>query len=115
MRLIDADELKEAMQEHTDYRGYLVCDPEEIIDLAQTVERPHGEWNGKAEEREVTTRFCTSCNVRGAVGNFCMWCGADMRKKEVKEIPLEIEETIKNDTKEFFQSIGKYMKEVKSK
>lgn len=44
MRLIDADVLKEAMQEHTDYKGYLVCDPEEIIDLAPTVERPHGEW-----------------------------------------------------------------------
>ena len=44
MRLVDADELKEAMQEHTDYKGYLVCDPEEIIDLAPTVERPYGEW-----------------------------------------------------------------------
>lgn len=42
MRLIDADELKEAMEEHTDYKGYLVCDPEEIIDLAQTIERPQG-------------------------------------------------------------------------
>ncbi len=37
MRLIDADELKEAMREHTNYKGYLVCDPEEIIDLAPTV------------------------------------------------------------------------------
>lgn len=35
MRLIDADALKEAMNEHTDYKGYLVCDPEEIIDHAQ--------------------------------------------------------------------------------
>ena len=40
MRLIDADELKEAMEEHTDYKGYLVCDPEEIIDLAPTIEIP---------------------------------------------------------------------------
>lgn len=40
MRLIDADELKEAMEEHTDYKGYLVCDPEEVIDLAPTVEIP---------------------------------------------------------------------------
>ena len=37
MRLIDADELKEAMEEHTDYKGYLVCAPEEIIDLAPTI------------------------------------------------------------------------------
>jgi hypothetical protein len=44
MRLIDADELKEAMEEHTDYKGYLVCDPEEIIDLVPTVERPHEKW-----------------------------------------------------------------------
>ena len=40
MRLIDADELKEAMEEHTDYKGYLVCDPDEIIDLAPTIEIP---------------------------------------------------------------------------
>lgn len=43
MRLIDADELKEAMEEHTDYKGYLVCDPEEVIDLAPTIELQHGE------------------------------------------------------------------------
>ena len=43
--------------------------------------RPHGEWNGKAEDRIVTTRYCTSCGVRGVVGNFCMWCGASMRKE----------------------------------
>ena len=40
MRLIDAYELKEAMEEHTDYKGYLVCDPDEIIDLAPTIEIP---------------------------------------------------------------------------
>lgn len=84
MRLIDADELKEAMREHTDYRGYLVCDPEEIIDLAPTVERPHGEWIyiGISETTGLKIVKCTSCKKRqyGST-DFCSNCGADMRKE----------------------------------
>lgn len=99
MRLIDADALKEAMNEHTDYKGYLVCDPEEIIDLAPTVEeRPHGEWISKPkrvqvdetdEERIFETKlewFCSSCNksfgCRKPDDAFCKYCGSDNRPKE---------------------------------
>lgn len=57
MRLIDADELKESMQNHTDYKGYLTCDPEEIIDQAPTV----------AEE---ITGFATSRVTNDVVGRF---------------------------------------------
>lgn len=84
-RLIDADELKEAMNEHTDYKGYLVCDPEEIIDLAPTIEKPHGEWSGEPERKKMVTRVCTACGERSAVGHFCMWCGADMMREGDKK------------------------------
>lgn len=85
MRLIDADELKEAMNEHTDYKGYLVCDPEEIIDLAPTVERPHGEWIFKNDNIFIPTGYleCSICKKGRLVveKNFCPNCGADMRKE----------------------------------
>lgn len=44
--------------------------------------RPHGEWQGNTERRNMVTRICTSCGIRSVVGCFCMWCGADMRMKE---------------------------------
>ena len=87
MRLIDADELKEAMEEHTDYKGYLVCDPEEIIDLAPTIEeRPRGEWLPTDEIGNVVR--CSRCSFRTCADvaeedyNFCPKCGADMREKK---------------------------------
>lgn len=81
MRLIDADELKEAMEEHTDYKGYLVCDPEEIIDLAPTIELAHGEWIEKYHER--FKYYCSRCGSgTDREGNFCDACGADMREKK---------------------------------
>ena len=43
--------------------------------------RPHGEWEGNTEKRNLITRKCTACGGRSAVGNFCMWCGADMREE----------------------------------
>ena len=46
--------------------------------------RPHGSWEGKPERKQLITRRCTACGERGAVGNFCWWCGADMRKKGEK-------------------------------
>ena len=65
MRLIDADELKEAMNEHTDYKGYLVCDPEEIIDLAPTVERP--QWIPCSERLPEAGTPVIFCNHHGEV------------------------------------------------
>lgn len=41
--------------------------------------RPRGEWRGNTERRNMNTRICKSCGDRSVVGNFCMWCGADMR------------------------------------
>lgn len=38
--------------------------------------RPHGEWSGEPERRKMVTRVCTACGERGAVGHYCMWCGA---------------------------------------
>lgn len=82
MRLIDADELKEAMEEHTDYKGYLVCDPEEIIDLAPTIERQHGKWIFKHNSADI---WCSNCDENfdeiPQKFLFCPNCGADMRKE----------------------------------
>ena len=90
MRLIDADALKEAMNEHTDYKGYLVCDPEEIIDLAPTVEeRPHGEWKTAYLDHvsfgvRPKVIYCSICNsVVSHKSNFCEECGADMREGDM--------------------------------
>lgn len=38
MRLIDADALKEEFAKHEDRKGYLICDWEEFIDNAPTVD-----------------------------------------------------------------------------
>lgn len=89
MRLIDADELKEAMNEHTDYKGYLVCDPEEIIDLAPTVERPHGEWIPCKSTRtgQITNidYKCSNCSHhKDRPVPYCEICGARMKRSEKK-------------------------------
>ena len=43
--------------------------------------RPHGEWEGKPECKQLITRRCTACGERAVVATYCMWCGADTRKK----------------------------------
>lgn len=49
------------------------------LDMAiEALKRPHGEWSGEPERRKMVTRVCTACGERGAVGHFCMWCGANM-------------------------------------
>lgn len=65
MRLIDADELKEAMEEHTDYKGYLVCDPDEIIDLAPTIEIP--QWIPCTDRLPDKTGYYLVSDRRGVV------------------------------------------------
>ena len=83
MRLIDADALKEAMAEHTNNIGYLVCAPEEIIDLAPTVARPHGEWKRPLYRYGTNANYeCSNCKDVFEYGyNFCPNCGADMREE----------------------------------
>lgn len=48
-------------------------------------ERPHGTWEGTPERKSLIIRRCNVCGERGAVGNFCWWCGADMRKEGDKD------------------------------
>lgn len=107
MRLIDADTLKETFIVNTDRKGYLVADPEVIIDNAPTVEqkyyerviaqinpvieaRPKGEWITFPTSRLIMQ--CPKCTAflsrtrsdifKDSIGemNFCPNCGADMRK-----------------------------------
>lgn len=89
-RLIDADALKEAIAEHTDYKGYLICDPDVIIDLMPTVEeRPQGEWIFDDRSGQF---ICSKCeggvNMPTLMGEplykWCPWCGADMREGDEK-------------------------------
>ena len=90
MRTIDADALKEAMREHTNYKGYLVCDPEEIIDLAPTIEpeQPRGEWKFYINSGGTYMRKCLRCghefNRNSDAENFCSSCGAKMKEGEEK-------------------------------
>ena len=49
---------------------------QEAIDMAIEALEAHGEWSGEPERRKMVTRVCTACCERGAVGHFCMWCGA---------------------------------------
>lgn len=44
--------------------------------------RPHGEWGKYVRPINYITRTCLECGNNSAVGNFCMWCGADMRQEE---------------------------------
>ena len=85
MRLIDADELKEAMLEESDWwENADVWIAHNVIDKARTIEPvKHGKW--------IDDGDCFICsNCRKAFGflsakcvtNFCPDCGADMRSGE---------------------------------
>ena len=87
MRLIDADELKKAIDKYCeDYQGFDgVID---IIDNAPTVEeRPQGEWI--IIKSPLSNETIVKCNKCGEefIGNdvedynYCPICGADMRKE----------------------------------
>ncbi len=82
MRLIDADRLM------GDFSCTFYNDlddqnrTEKLINEAPTVERPHGEWDKDVRVINYLTRRCLECFKYSAVGNFCMWCGADMRQEE---------------------------------
>lgn len=90
-RLIDADRLKEAFEEKTDYKGYLIGDPDEIIDNSPTVVRMHATWEKimyKEKKGYRSYARCTHCKVlfkpySFAVRefDFCPKCSADMRKR----------------------------------
>lgn len=56
---------------------------EKALDVLKE-ERPRGKWDKeKSGSAYLAVRKCLNCNNRSAVGNFCMWCGADMREGEV--------------------------------
>ena len=45
--------------------------------------RIRGKWEkGESEKITFFTRVCAECGEKSAVGNFCMWCGADMMPRE---------------------------------
>ena len=101
MRLIDADELKETIFEKTDSlediwdtAGVLnainnaptiegeILTEEAYSDLCLRAsrERPQGEWIRKQVTPASCTYFCSECGIEEVIlGNFCRWCGADMR------------------------------------
>lgn len=43
--------------------------------------RPQGEWGKDIRLINYLTRKCLECGKNSAVGNFCMWCGSDMRPR----------------------------------
>ena len=85
-RLIDADSLFESVgnikpNNKSEYE--LLGKFMNMITYSPTVACPHGnwDWDGKAVKREMYIRECLHCKTKSAVGNFCMWCGADMRSE----------------------------------
>lgn len=84
MRLIDADALKEWIDEYVsvfkkpdnkDIKGYIEHQP--------TIEPKRGEWiemyrNGFGN----MICMCSKCNFHATKSNFCPNCGADMRERE---------------------------------
>ena len=99
MRLIDADALKEWLDEYVsvfkksdnkDIKGYIEHQP--------TIEPKRGEWIVHKERTEVNDGFidffpteyeCSNCGLKQSMyfinskpSNFCPNCGADMRERE---------------------------------
>ena len=107
IRLIDANALKEALEEnrwyHTLPNGdlgeganskttvpiYLADDVNQLIDNAPTIEkRPHGKWIYK-QIHDYDYWECSNCGELCTEGtpktmNFCPNCGADMRSDNDK-------------------------------
>lgn len=44
-------------------------------------ERPQGEWIKKQVTPASCTYVCSECGIEEVIlGNFCCWCGAEMRE-----------------------------------
>lgn len=51
------------------------------VKLAVFEERPQGKWIKKQVTPASCTYVCSECGIEEVIlGNFCCWCGADMRK-----------------------------------
>lgn len=92
MRLIDADFLKKRIeygQGLVEFTANQIEEILEVIDDAPTVERPHGKWvQVMDKDGEYLYHKCSNCGQKVESGldnppffNFCMDCGADMRKR----------------------------------
>lgn len=63
----------------------ILCDA--IYNGTPYEERPHGEWKNERFSENHTLYFgkCSQCGKTCVTGDFCMCCGADMRKSGESE------------------------------
>ena len=99
MRLIDADFLKEWVDEYLSvFKKYDKGTIKGFVDHAPTIEPKRGEWIVHKARTEVNDGFidffpteyeCSNCGLKQSMyfinskpSNFCPNCGADMRERE---------------------------------
>lgn len=75
-RYIDADELIEYAEKRK-FQGV----PVDVIKskaTAEVEEVRYGQYENTTSNITLLTQECSICKERGAIGNYCMWCGAKM-------------------------------------
>ena len=84
-RYIDADKLicaidgAESLDTERDYDE--IARFIEEAETADVEEVRHGQYENTTIDVTLLTQECSICKERGAVGNYCMWCGAKMDKE----------------------------------
>ena len=92
MRLIDADALKEWIDEYVSvFKKSDIKDIKGYIEHQPTIEPKRGEWMPIIEANEFgevyqAGIYCSECGeTLGCEANFCPNCGADMRERKESE------------------------------
>lgn len=90
MRLIDADELIEAIDNQDNWLSQMDLAQFNIYSLINTmptVERPKGKWIPQTDYDGFTYWKCSKCGKKNdyEITDFCFRCGADMRKETENE------------------------------
>lgn len=92
MRLIDADDLKNALRKLNNsliVKLYTWAEIEQIVDIAPTIDRlevfPHAHWKWDGKSKDYS---CSRCGYQGKMTLFCPDCGASMDGKEEPEITI---------------------------
>lgn len=101
-RLVDADKVAEAIAWLNEYDFVLWNEIMKCIDKVPTVdavERKRGKWldNETSYSDDIPqTCTCSICGIRSRrpIGNFCKWCGADMRESKEEKMPISLDGTI---------------------